>query len=73
MFAEPVQEIEKLHKKKHSQAAAVLAESPVTVNVAGELFDIRATIEVGDAKQVGLDIGGNRVVYDVAGSSTMRG
>jgi fructan beta-fructosidase len=67
MFAEPVQEIEKLHKKKHSQAAAVLAESPVTVNVAGELFDIRATIEVGDAKQVGLDIGGNRVVYDVAG------
>ena len=67
MFAEPVQEIEKLHKKKHSQAAVVLAESPVTVNVAGELFDIRATIEVGDAKQVGLDIGGNRVVYDVAG------
>ena len=69
MFAKPVAEIEKIHKKKHTAGAQeVAADSPVVLDVSGELFDIRATFELGDAKQVGLDIGGNRIVYDVAGN-----
>jgi len=69
MFAEPVGEIDKLHKKQHTATDQQLAvQSPVRLPVSGELFDIRATFELGDAKQVGLDIGGNRIVYDVAGA-----
>lgn len=65
MFARPIQEIEKLHQKKHSARPAELtSNSPVSVNVSGELFDIRATFHVGSAKEVGLDIGGYRIVYD---------
>ena len=30
----------------------------------GQLFDINATFEIGDASQIGLQIGGERVVYD---------
>ena len=36
--------------------------------VSGELFEIRAEFAVGQARAVGLDIGGNRVTYDVAGN-----
>jgi len=36
------------------------------VAVSGELFEIRAEFAVGQSKAVGLDIGGNRVTYDVA-------
>ena len=68
MFATPVKEIEKLYKKKHSAAGGDLApDSPKTGAVSGELFEIRAEFAVGQANTVGLDIGGNRVVYDVAG------
>jgi len=67
MFATPVKEIEKLHKKKHSAGSAELAPgSPKAVAVSGEFFEIRAEFAVGDARAVGLDIGGNRVTYDVA-------
>jgi len=67
MFVKPVKEIEILHKKKHSAAGVDLAPgSPKAVKVAGELFDIRAEFALGDARSVGLDIGGNRVVYDAA-------
>ena len=44
------------------------AESPRTVAVSGELFEIRAEFAVGQAKAVVVDIGGNRVTYDVAGN-----
>jgi len=69
MFARPIKEIEILHKKKHTVAGVDLAPgSPKAVKVAGELFDIRAEFALGHARSVGLDIGGNRVVYDaVAG------
>ncbi len=68
MFATPVKEIEKLYKKKHAAATGDLApDSPKTVAVSGELFEIRAEFALGQAKTVGLDIGGNRVTYDVAG------
>ena len=67
LFAEPIKEIAKLRKKTHSAGGAELTQdSPKSVAVSGELFEIRAEFAVGQANAVGLDIGGNRVVYDVA-------
>ena len=66
MFAEPIKEIATLWRKTHTAGVAKLTpNSPASVAVSGELFDIRAKFAVGQAKAVGLDIGGNRVVYDV--------
>ncbi|MCZ6794397.1 MAG: glycoside hydrolase family 32 protein [Planctomycetota bacterium] len=66
LFAEPVKEIEKLRRKSHAIADRNLAAGkPVDLAVSGELFDIRATFEVGSAAALGLDIGGNRITYDV--------
>jgi fructan beta-fructosidase len=42
-----------------------LAEGkPAVLSVAGDIFDIRATFQVGSAESVGLDIGGNRITFD---------
>lgn len=66
MFARPISEIETLYKKKHSAKSQELTEGmPVQLDVSAELLDVRATFDVGDAKTLGLDIGGNRVLYDV--------
>lgn len=68
MFAEPIQEIATLRRKTHAVGGADLSpEAPKTVATAGELFEIRAQFALGQAKAVGLDVGGNRVTYDVAG------
>jgi fructan beta-fructosidase len=68
MFAAPITEIASLRKKTHSAGGAELApDAPKSVAVSGELFEIRAEFAVGQANAVGLDIGGNRVAYDVAG------
>ena len=68
MFATPVKEIEKLHRERHSAGSAELVPgSPKALAVSGELFEIGAEFALGDASTVGLDIGGNRVAYDVAG------
>ena len=65
MFAKPVDEIQKIHRNKHTVPTQEIGpNSQVSVPVSGQLFDVRATFEIGDASQVGLDIGGNRVVYD---------
>lgn len=67
MFAKPVEEIALLRNKTHSVAAGeLLPEAPRKVAVSGELFEVRAEFFLGQAKAVGLDIGGNRVAYDVA-------
>lgn len=67
MFAQPVKEIELIHRAKHEAPPQDLnAGSPVKLPVAGELFDIRAAFQIGDATTLGLDIGGNRIVYDIA-------
>ena len=53
-------------KKKHTAKNMILtADKTTAVNVAGDIFDIRATFKIGSAKTVGLDIGGNRIVFDV--------
>ncbi len=65
MFAKPVKELASLHKKKHSVTGGNLTEnSPRSVSVSGELFEIRAEFAVEQARVIGLDIGGNRVTYD---------
>jgi fructan beta-fructosidase len=67
MFAEPVKEIETLHKTGHAwQDVTLSAEENVLSAVSGDLFHIRATFDVGQAEQVGFVIRGVDVVYDVA-------
>ena len=62
LFAEPVKEIEKLHKRRHVIKDKHLAAAQIPVS--SELLDIRATFEIGTAKACGLDVGGNRIVYE---------
>ena len=66
MFAEPVRKIETLYKNKRSAKNRTIAEGrPVRLNVSGDIVDVTATFEPGDAKVLGLDIGGNRIEYRV--------
>jgi len=65
MFAYPVREIERLHDKAHAWKDQALAEGKnLLEGVTGELFDIRAELEPGDAAEVGFVVRGTRVVYD---------
>ena len=67
MFAQPVAEIAKLRTKTHTGSAGELTpDAPRKVAVSGELFEVRAEFVLGQAKVVGLDIGGNRVTHNVA-------
>ncbi len=60
MFAEPVKEIKALYGETHSIEDQELTEAKTAdLAVSGDIFDIRATIEVGDANVVGLDISGD--------------
>ena len=70
MFAQPIEEIELLHQKRHAvQNAVATPEKPVTVKTSGRLFDIRAELTLVDATRTGLAIGKRQVVYDVAASA----
>ena len=65
LFAEPVKEIETLHQKQHSTENIYLIEDqPANLEVSGELFDIRARFEGRDATTIGIDIGGEQVIYN---------
>ncbi len=67
LHAEPVPEIESLREQTQSLPRQVLTpEDPLVLPVKGELFDVRARFALGDATTVGIDLGGNRVLYDVA-------
>jgi len=67
LFAQPIAEIANLRTKSHSAATGELSpDAPRQVAAAGELLEVRAEFVLGQAKAVGLDIGGNRVTYDVA-------
>ncbi len=68
MVGEPVREIEKIHGKKHAaQDKPLDDDTAVAFETQGDCFDIRATWEVGSAKQVGLMIDGREEFrYDVA-------
>jgi fructan beta-fructosidase len=66
MFAEPVKEIETLHSKKHTWTdQMVKPQGNLLEKIHGDLFDIRAEFEPGDAAAFGFTIRGVPVVYDV--------
>ncbi len=66
MFAYPVEEIEKLHGEGHEWEDEDLkpGDNPLE-DLKGNLFDIAAEIELGAAEEVGLEINGFRVSYNV--------
>ncbi|MBM4001058.1 MAG: glycoside hydrolase family 32 protein [Planctomycetes bacterium] len=66
MRARPIAEIERLVRGVHTLEGAALDERPASLRVTGELFDVRASFELGKARTVGLEFGGNRVVYDAS-------
>ncbi|HLB74514.1 MAG TPA: glycoside hydrolase family 32 protein, partial [Sedimentisphaerales bacterium] len=66
MFAEPVEEIKKIHGKKHSWKAETLEpERNLLSGTEGGLFHIIAEFNVGDAAQFGFVIRGTPVTYDI--------
>jgi fructan beta-fructosidase len=67
LFAEPVQEIEKLRGKKHAWSDKVLKPGGnVLVALSGELFDIRAELQPAGSKTFGFMVRGIPMIYDVA-------
>ena len=66
MCAYPVEEISKLHAKEYKWEDEDLApdKNPLK-DVKGNLFDIDAEIDLGDANEVGFEINGFPVTYKV--------
>ena len=66
LYRQPVRELEKLHYRTHRWSNRPLppGETPMP-EAAGELFDVRAEIDVGDAEEVGFKLGGHPVTYHV--------
>ena len=66
IFRMPVAEIEKLRAKEHKLADLALppGENPLK-DLQGELLDIRAEIELGQAEEVGFKLRGQEIVYKV--------
>ncbi len=66
LFAEPIKELETLRgEAKPTENVIVSADKPLSVK-GGELLDIVATIQPGDAKEVKLTFGANTLTYDTA-------
>jgi len=66
MFAEPIREIEKLHKRQWRRKNKIIKPGDnLLSDVSGELFHISAELKVGDARQTGFVIRDIPVVYDV--------
>jgi len=66
MFAEPVREIEKLHKKQWQWKNKTLKPGDnLLSDVSGELFHIRAELQIGDIREIGFIIRDIPVVYNV--------
>jgi len=65
MFAEPVEEVEKLHKKKHSFADETIDGTKLLHGIKGELFHIKAEFQVGDADSFGIIVREYNITYDV--------
>ena len=61
----PVKEIEKLHGKEHKFSGLLKPGENPLAGIEGDLFDIRAEFELGDASEFGLRIRGEEVRYVV--------
>lgn len=66
MFAEPVREIAELQGKKFAWKTLAVAGERKFDDARGGLYRLRGNIEIGQAKLVGLTVGGVPVTYDVA-------
>lgn len=66
LYRQPVRELEKLHRRTHrwSNRPLPLGETPMP-EATGELYDVRAEIDVGDAEEVGFVLCGHPVTYHV--------
>jgi fructan beta-fructosidase len=66
LFAEPIEEIERLRVESHRAGEAALApDQPVEVAVGSDLLDASFEIEPGDAESIRFDLPGRSVTYDV--------
>jgi len=67
IFANPVEEIEKLYAKEHEWTNMAIAAGSVepAPGIEGELFDIDAVLSVGEAEELGLSIRGEEIIYNV--------
>jgi len=66
MFAEPIREIERLHRRQWKWKSTMLkpADNLLSI-VSGELFHLRAELRIDGARQTGFVIRNIPVVYDV--------
>jgi sucrose-6-phosphate hydrolase SacC (GH32 family) len=64
MFAEPVEEVQKLHKKKHSFTDETIDGTKTLGGIDGELFHIKAQFQVGDADSFGIIVRQYKITYD---------
>lgn len=66
LYAWPVEEIESLQSMLHAFADVRVppGENPLE-DITGELFDIEAEVELGDARSCGFEVRGIAVTYDV--------
>ncbi|MCF7709125.1 MAG: glycoside hydrolase family 32 protein [Verrucomicrobia bacterium] len=72
MFAEPVEELELLHRRKHARHdIALKPDAPASISASGRLFDIRAVFDVGESETLGLQIGETKVIYNTAQEDLM--
>jgi fructan beta-fructosidase len=68
MYRQPVKEIEFLHKEKFSWSNQTLkpGENLLSDIYGGDLFDIRAEIELGNVSGFGFIVRGEKIQYDVS-------
>ncbi len=67
LFRQPVKEIENIHQKVHSWNNQPLKpDENLLKGISGELFDIRAEVELGDAAEFGFTVRGEKIQYNVA-------
>lgn len=62
----PVREIESIYSKRHTRANITLSEgvSKNLVPLSSNLLDIDVTLAAGDAREFGLEIHGEKILYD---------
>jgi len=64
MFAEPVEEVQKLHKKKHSFTDETIDGTKTLAGINGELFHIKAEFQIGNADSFGIIVREYKITYD---------
>ena len=67
LYRQPVKEIETIHQKEHTWNDQKLKPGENLLSgISGDLLDIRAEIELGDATQVGFTVRDEKIQYNLA-------